>query len=139
MTNPQQDPHKNDESLKEKLKHQVDNLKKNEKVEEVVNYASSNTRDIVAYALLVAGLLLMLTESARYGATLIGVIFGLYFSEQIVAFLKNFRNLTDQIGMVHSLVLAATLLALFIASPFIFIGAMVALAVREFITNDKKV
>lgn len=139
MTNPAQDPNKKDESFKDKLKHTADNFKKNEKIEEVVNYASSNTRDVVAYALLVAGLLLMLTESARYGATLIGIIFGLYFSEEIVAFLKNFRELTGRIGMVHSLILAATLLALFIAAPFLFIGALVALAVREFITTDKKV
>ena len=138
MTNPAQDPKKRDEGLKDKLKHTVDNFKKNEKVEDVVNYASSNTRDVIAYALLVAGLILMLTESFRYGATLIGVIFGLYFSDQIIAFLKNFRNLTGSIGMVHSLILAATLLALFIAVPFIFIGIAVALAVREFITNDKK-
>lgn len=138
MTNPERDPNKRDEGLKDKLKQTVDNLKKNDKVDEMVNYASSNTRDIIAYILLLAGLILMLTESARYGATLIGVIFGLYFSEQIVAFLKNFRNLTGSIGMVHSLILAATLLALFIAEPFIFIGALVALAVREFITTDKK-
>lgn len=138
MTNPSQDPNRGDENLKDKLKHTVDSLKKNEKVEEALNYASSNTRDVVAYVLLVAGLILMLTESARYGATLIGVIFGLYFSDQILSFLKNFRNLTGRIGMLHSLILGATLLALFISSPFIFIGAGVALAVREFIMTDKK-
>lgn len=137
MTNPTQDPNNKDEGLKDKLKNTVDNLKKNDKVEEVVNYATSNTRDIIAYALLVAGLILMLTESARYGATLIGVIFGLYFSDQIIAFLKNFRALTGSLGTVHSLVIAATLLALFIAAPFIFIGTAVALAVREFIADKK--
>jgi hypothetical protein len=129
---------KDEESFKDKFKHSVDALKKNEKVEGAVNYASSNTRDIVAYILLVAGLILLLFNSPWFGAALVGVIFGLYFAPEISAFVKDFKGNIEKNGMVRSLIIAGTLLALFISAPFIFIGAAAAVGLREFIVSENK-
>lgn len=127
---------KDEEGLKGKIKQSVESLKKNEKIEGAMNYASSNTRDIVAYVLLVAGLILLLFNSPWFGATLVGVIFGLYFAPEISAFVKGFRSSIDKQGMVRSLIIAGTLVALFICAPFIFIGAAAAVGLREFIVSE---
>lgn len=138
MTTPSQEPKKEEESFKEKLKSSVESFRKNEKVEEFYQYATTNTRDIIAYALLLIGILLMLFDPSWFGSTLVGVIFGLYFANDVVAVAKNLRSFIDQQGVVRSIILAGTLFALFIAVPFFFIGAAVAVGVREFIQSEEK-
>lgn len=138
MTNTSQGPDKknDNESLKEKLKQRVESFKKNEKVEDIYNYASANTRDTIAYILMVVGLILMLVEPSWYGATLVGVIFGLYFFEEILSFLKYYKVFMTVEGMVRSLILGGLILALFISAPFIFLGAAVAVGLRVFINSE---
>jgi hypothetical protein len=96
----------------------------------MANYAKSNTRDMLAYILLLTGLLLLFFESS-FGDTLIGVIFGLYFSNELYQSCKNYELFIQQQGFVKCIVFGALLLALFISAPFIFIGAAAAVIVRR--------
>lgn len=100
----------------------------------VYNYAKTNTRDMIAYILLLTGLLLLFFDPS-FGETLIGVIFGLYFSQELYDCFKNYELFIHQQGFVKSLVFGALLLALLISAPFIFIGAAAAVAVRRFLTQ----
>lgn len=105
-------------------------------MEEMYNYASSNTRDMIAYALLLIGLILLFAEPPWYGETLIGVIFGLYFGTEMFNLIRNYQTFTEEHGFVKSLILGGTLLALFIKAPFIFIGAAVAIAIKQLIPTE---
>ncbi len=127
------EPSKKDENktIKDRLQDSLEAFKKNEKVDEIYKYATTNMRDTIAYILMVAGLLLMLVEPSWYGATLVGVIFGLYFSNEVGDLVKNHRAFIEKQGLVRTLILGGTLLAFFIAAPFIFIGAAVAVALRQ--------
>lgn len=129
------DPNKkeNKTSFRDKFKESFDKLKKNDKVEGMYNYASSNTKDMIAYALLLVGLLLLFAQPSWYGETLIGVIFGLYFGAEVLSLLQNYQDFIEDQGVVKSLVLGGVLLAFFIKAPFIFIGAAVALAIGKLI------
>ncbi|MCE5318766.1 MAG: hypothetical protein LLG04_15565 [Parachlamydia sp.] len=130
MSTPPQEPKKNEESLTDKLKSSIESLKQHEKVDQVVRYASSNTRDMLAYILMLTGLFLLFYQPAYAGA-LIGVIFGLYFAPEIAGLFKTYSQWIDKLGLVRTLILAGLLIAFFISAPFIFFGAIVAVAVRQ--------
>ncbi len=123
---------KKEESFTDKLKGSIESLKKNEKVDQVVRYASRNTRDMLAYILMLTGIFLLYFQPAYAGA-LVGVIFGLYFSQELADFAKNYQSFFDKIGPVRSLILLGLIVAFVISAPFIFLGAIVAVAVRQLI------
>jgi hypothetical protein len=135
---PDNDPNKkeNRTSFRDKFKESYDKFKKNEKMEEIYNYASSNTKDMIAYALLLVGLILLFVEPSWYGETLIGVIFGLYFGSELFHGIQHYKDFVEEQGFVKSLILSGTLLAFFIEAPFIFIGAAVAIGIRQVIHSD---
>jgi len=105
-----------DESFKERLTKKLDNLKNNESVDGLFNFAKSNTKDTLAYILLIIGIILMFFEP-RSGGLLIGLITGLYFSDEIIDIIKNFNGLIEEQGLVRVLVLAA----LFVTVLFCFL------------------
>jgi ABC-type phosphate/phosphonate transport system permease subunit len=132
------DPEKKEEgSFTSKFKQSIDTLKKNEKVEEIYQFAQTNTRDTVAYVILATGLLLSLFNASWLGYTLVGIVFGLYYGREMYAFAASYREFLKEKGHVKSLILAGTLLGIFIAAPFLFVGALVAVAFRQFLVSEK--
>lgn len=127
MDIPPQDPKP---SLKDRLKKAFDSIFEKNRMDRIYNQASSNMRDTLAYVLMLTGLLLLFYEPAYAGA-LIGVIFGLYFSSEIVYLFKNYQQIVDREGLTRSLLLAGLFIAFFICAPFIFFGAIVAVAVKQ--------
>ncbi|MEC7839790.1 MAG: hypothetical protein VX777_07105 [Chlamydiota bacterium] len=129
-------PIKEEESVKNKITDTIDNLKKNEKIEDLYNYAKSNTADTVAYVAMILGLLILFFEPF-YGGTIIGIVTGLYFSKEIMKPVGNLENFIEEFGMVRSLILGGLLLAFFIKTPMIFISAAAVVAVKQLIAPDK--
>lgn len=126
------------ESITDKIKDSIDTFRKSDTVEQIYHSATSNTRDAVAYVLLIAGLILMLFDPYWYGRILIGIVFGLYFGEELVNTFRNFQGFIEKHGMVRSIIVAGTALALFLAVPSIFIGAAIAVGIRQFLIGDRK-
>ncbi len=125
-----------DESFKERLTKKFDNLKNNENVDGVFNFAKSNTKDTLAYILLIIGIILMFFEP-QWGGLLIGLITGLYFSDEIIYIVKNFNGLIEEQGLVRILVLAALFVTVFILLPFLFLGMLVGvLAMKIILPNN---
>lgn len=118
------------ESFQDKFKNTLQGLKSNEKLENLVGYATANTRDTISYVLLIIGIILMFFHSF-YGGALIGLIAGFYFSSEIMAIIKHGNDLVEEQGIVKSLIAGGLLLALFISAPAIFIGAALAVAIRQ--------
>jgi len=126
---------RNDESFKEKLTEKLDKLTKNDHVEGLFSYAKSNTRDTIAYILLIIGIILLFFQP-HYGGFLIGLIGGLYFSNEIISIANHFNDLIEEQGVVRVIVLAALFVGFFIMAPAVFIGAAIgALAIRVFAPN----
>lgn len=100
--------------------------------DDMFSYAKSNTRDLIAYVLMILGILLLFFQPL-YGGLLIGLVAGAYFSKEILEILRNYEKVIDQEGLVRSLILAGTLLAFFISAPAIFVGMAVVIGLRFFI------
>lgn len=128
-TNPNK---KNEPSAKDKLAETFEKLKQ----EGLYTYAKSNTRDTIAYILLVIGLILLFF-APFWGGILIGIVIGLYFANEILSILTNINDFVDRQGLVKSLILAALALAFLIAVPSIFIGAALTILAR-FLLADKR-
>lgn len=124
-------------SVKDKFNETLDNLKKNEKIEDIYNYAKSNTADTVAYVAMILGILILFFEPF-YGGTIIGVVTGLYFSKEIMRPVRNVEAFVEEMGMVRSLIFGGLLLAFFIKAPMIFIGAAIAVLFKQLLLPEKK-
>lgn len=99
------------------------------------NQTTNNTRDVVAYVLLILGIILLFFHSF-YGGILIGLVGGVYFSKEILYLLRNYENFIHEQGVVRSLVLGGLSLAFFISAPAIFIGVALAIALKILLTNE---
>jgi len=117
-------------SFKEKFKASLLEFQSNEKLGNLVSYATANTRDTISYIALIIGIVLIFFHSF-YGGFLIGFIGGLYFSKEILSLIENLAALVDDQGIVKSLIGGGILVGLFISGPAIFIGIAVAVAIRQ--------
>lgn len=121
---------KDDESFKEKLNDKLEKIKHDERIEGLFSYAKSNTKDTLAYILLIIGIILLFF-APHWGAFLIGLIAGLYFSEEIIYIVQHFNDFIEEQGLVRILVLGALSVAFFIMAPFIFFGAIVGALLKK--------
>lgn len=107
--------------------------------ETFTDYIKNNTKDSIAYVVMVIGILLMLFDPySPYGELIVGIIFSLYFVSELTFVIKNIKDFIEEYGLVKSLVLGGALLALFIKVPFFFIGAAAVIAIQLFIWPDEK-
>lgn len=127
----------NEPSVKEKFNETLESIKKHEKVEDLYKYAKTNTVDTVAYVAMILGILILFFEPF-YGGAIIGVVAGLYFSEEILKPLQSIEDFIERLGMVKSLIFGGLLLAFFIKAPMIFVGAAIAVGVKQLLLPSKK-
>lgn len=104
---------------------------------EIYEYLRGNTRDTIAYVLLVLGILLIYFEPI-YGGLLVGIVAGIYFGEEIVKFIKDWKFFIDKEGIPRSLIVAGVIFAFFISAPAIFLGAFIALLVKQIFVPAEK-
>ena len=136
MTNPDpsQDP---TPPKKSTLAEKLESIRKNEKIEGIYNYAASNTRDTLSYILMIVGIVLLFTHPF-YGGFIVGLIFGLYFTQEITATLGSLNDLIEFQGMVRSLIFGGLLLALLVLAWPIYIGAAMAIAIRHILYPEEQ-
>jgi hypothetical protein len=104
----------------------------------VASFIKGNLRETIVYVLLVLALLMLLFDIASgYGSLLIGVLFSVYFTDELAYFVKNGEELIAQYGMIKALVFAGTLLAFFIKAPLIIIGAAAVIGFKMFLLPEK--
>jgi len=123
-------------SVKEKFQETLDSLKKNERIEDLYSYARSNTADTIAYVAIILGILILFFNPF-WGGIIIGVVAGLYFSKEVMTPIRRFDNFVEEQGMVRTLILGGLAVGLFIEAPWIFIGAAVAVGLKQLIAPDK--
>lgn len=107
------------------------------KGEDFISFAKENTKDTIAYVLLIVGILLSFFDSVNmYGGLLVGIIFGLYFSKEILWLWNNVNEFVEEHGIVKSLVLGGTLIALFVKAFWIFVGIAAIAAIKIFLVPE---
>jgi uncharacterized membrane protein len=99
--------------------------------------ATNNVRDIIAYVLLILGIILLFFQHL-YGGFLIGLVAGIYFSKEIIYLINNYEDFIENEGLVRSLILAGTLLAFLISAPAIFVGIAIAIALKILLVGTEK-
>lgn len=108
----------------------------NRKEEWKKSFNQSTPRDIVAYILLILGLILLIPFPI-YGGVLIGLVAGIYFAGDILAIFKNYNNYRLENGFAKSVILAGTALAFLILAPPIILGMAIAICLRILIVDDR--
>lgn len=96
---------------------------------DLLSYIQSNQRDTIAYVVLVIGVILTLFQFPL-GFLLVGIVAGLYFSNEIVSFFQNASKWKDE-EIPRNLILGGVALALIIAAPFLFLGTVATVAIIE--------
>lgn len=102
-----------------------------------LDYFTGSTRDMIAYVLLIFGVILLFFHPF-YGSFLIGIVAGAYFSKEIHNLLNNYQKYIDQQGLVRSLILGGTALAFLILAPGLFIGTILMLVLKLFVFSEDK-
>lgn len=110
--------------------------KKNDKFSGLFDFAKTNTKDAIAYIILIIGIILLFFERFA-GEVLIGVVFGLYYATEIQNLFKHFNEFIEEQGVVRGIVLGVTMIALFISAPGIFIGAILAVIIKYLFSPEK--
>lgn len=111
---------------------------KSNKVEELFTFAKENTGDTIAYIFLIIAIFAMLFDPfSMYGALIVGIIFGLYFANELAYWVHDISALIEEHGIVKMLVLAGTILALLIKVPFVFIGIGAIVTVKVFLLREE--
>ena len=129
------EPNKKKEEHKSKASGTLDSLKKNENIESLMSYAKSHTLDTIAYIIMIIGLVWIFFNSF-YGGILIGLVFGYYFSDEILERISDCNKLLQKQDFAKSLILAGTCLALFILAPGIVIGAAIVIGIKYLIKTQ---
>jgi hypothetical protein len=129
------DPFK-EEKAKEKLEPESKKVEVNEKFPGLFDFAKTNTKDAIAYIILILGIILLFFERFA-GELLIGVVFGLYYSHEIQSLFRNFNEFIEEQGVVRGIVLGVATIALFISAPGIFIGAVLAVIIKYLFSPEK--
>lgn len=111
--------------------------KKETKLDDLLSFAKENTRDTIAYILMVVGILLMLFDSTSiYGSLIVGIVFSLYFIKELAYFIKHASEISAENGIVKSLIFGGLLLSLFLRAPFIFIGIAIIIGLKLLLMPD---
>jgi len=120
-------------SLKKKLEEQISHLHAEEKMEELYSFTRTHTLDTVAYAVLIAGIIISIF-SHFWGGILIGVVAGLYFTGEVMFAIKHFSHYVEKYGVFKTFVLGGVLFGLFIARPMLFVALAATIGIKLVIT-----
>lgn len=129
------EPERKEDENGNRFSETIENLKKNKKVDSVLEYARHNTRDTVAFALLIIGILWMLGQPFN-GGVLIGLVVGFYFSKELIGYVRDFNSYLEEQGPAKTVILGGGALALFFLAPGIFIGVAVMAALKYLLKSD---
>ena len=107
----------------------------NKSKDDLLSLAKANGKDTVAYILMVVGIILTLFHSF-WGGFIIGIVLGYFYKAEIMEKVLNYNKIIQQEGLVKSVILGGTLVALFIGSYPLFIGVALIVALYFVIGKD---
>ncbi len=123
MTGPEQ----NDQDNKQPDRKGPENQK-----QDFVAFVKDNMGESIAYVVMFAGLIFSIFNPFL-GGVLVGVILGIYFSQDILAKMRSFKELVVGEGIFRGFIVIAALLALLIEAPGLLIGTLIGAWIRPYL------
>lgn len=111
--------------------------RKPEAFDDLISYAKANTKDTVAFVLIIIGAVMMFFDPFWAGL-IVGVVGGIYFGDEVLAVIRGSNDLLETQGHARSFIAAGILFAILIAVPSLFLGAAIAIAIRHLVLDGKK-
>jgi hypothetical protein len=105
--------------------------------EDLMDYFKNHSRETLSYVLLILGILLLLFEAPAYyyGGLIVGIVAGIYFGDEIIAYIKTWKTSINAqnryADVARHLIIAGLALAFFISAPAIFLGAAISIAIKH--------
>jgi len=96
------------------------------------HFINENKWEIVSYILLFFGLFVSFANQF-FGGLLVGLVLGIYFSQEILDKLASFKHFLDQEGIFRGFIIVAAILALLILAPGLLIGTAIGAWTRPFL------
>lgn len=106
-----------------------------EVVENVYHMARNVQGDTIAYIVLAIGLVLT-PWMPLWGGALVGIVFGIYFCDEMLNRVKGFRNYLAKEGMAKTLVCAGATVAILIWLPTLVLGAVAAVGIMALVRRS---
>jgi hypothetical protein len=95
----------------------------------LLSFVKQNKWEAISYVILFAGIILSIMYPF-FGGLLVGIILGIYFSQEIFDKATTFKALIVQEGIFRGFIVVAALLAFLIEAPGLFIGTAVGAWLR---------
>lgn len=99
-----------------------------------MNFVKDNLWESISYVILFAGLILSIFNPFL-GGSLVGIILGIYFSQEILDRSMAFKDLVVREGIFRGFIVIAAVLALLLEAPGLLIGSIIGAWVRPFLGN----
>jgi hypothetical protein len=100
----------------------------------LLDYFKQHSRETVSYIIMITGIL-MLTYWPLYGGLLVGVVAGIFFADAIINYIKAWKGTVTSSGnyseVARHIILLGLAIAFFISAPAIFLGAAVAIGIKQ--------
>lgn len=135
---PEQQPEEHHEgSVKDKLQEKISEIKESETVTEIRNYTKANKFESVIIALVVFAVI-MTWFNPMIGLSLIGLLLGIYFTDDITTMCRQIEKYYQTNGWFKIVLFAGGLLSLLITVwPFI-VGIAIAVGGKSIINSIQK-
>lgn len=112
----------------------------NRQINDLKDYFKNHFRETISYILLILGILLLFFDPV-YGGLIVGIVAGIYFGDEIVEYIKNWKTTIDSQSqysqMARHLIIAGLALAFFISAPAIFLGAAISIGIKQLFVSQE--
>ncbi|MCE5294439.1 MAG: hypothetical protein LLF94_07490 [Chlamydiales bacterium] len=98
-------------------------------------FVSDNLWESISYVIMFAGLILSIFNPF-IGGSLVGIILGIYFSQEVIDRAMSFKDLIIKEGIFRGFIVIAAVLALFILAPGLVLGVIIGAWIRPFLGNS---
>lgn len=97
-----------------------------------MSFVSDNKWESISYVVLFAGLILSIFDPFL-GGSLVGVILGIYFSQEIIDRSMAFKELVVREGIFRGFIVIAAVLALLLEAPGLLLGTIIGAWIRPYL------
>ena len=95
----------------------------------VVEHLKNHPREVISFVILVVGIILLFFQPV-IGGILVGLIAGIYFSDEIISYIADWSRDVDEYAFTKHIICFGIALAFFIAAPAIFVGIAIAIGIK---------
>lgn len=126
---------KGEEERKQEVRDGRKKLIRKQQLDNFLDYAKANTREMVAYVLLIVGIFLLFL-TPLFGQALVGIVAAVYFGNYILQIVDEYESIVEHLGIGRCIILLGLLLTFFITTPALFIAAALTMALKHLIVGD---